>query len=164
MNRLWSLVVVCLLALMSLSAAAQEATPPAGEMPESFEIAPGVTVDDVVFAEGEESPSLYRLHFEPGVIYQVEASPNLEIAYVMSGSLTFQLDGPTILGEIGAQDTPAQAVTGDEEVTVTEGQYVVLQPGVAGEVRNEGDVTAVVAVAGVNPGQVLTPATATPAS
>lgn len=163
MKRVVGLMVVSLLLIFALPVTAQEASPPAGGPPDSFELAPGVTAEDVVFAEGQENPSLYSLRFDPGVSYQVEASPNLEIAYVVSGSLIVQLDGPVIVGAVGAIGTPGEAVSADQEVTVAEGQYIVLQPGVSGEVRNEGDEPVIVAVAGVSPGGLPGPATATPA-
>lgn len=164
MKRVLGLMFLSVLWILAIPASAQEASPPPGEPPDSFELAPGVTADDVVFTEGQESPSLYRLHFDPGVSYEVAASPNLEIAYVVEGSLIVRLDGPVIVGAVGAEGTPGEAVSANEEVTVTAGQYIVLQPGVSGEVRNEGEETAVVAVAGVTPGGLPGPATATPSN
>lgn len=157
-----SLAVVCSMWAGGM-VLAQESTPgPEGEPPDSFELAPGVIADNVVFAEGSESPVMYRLHFEPGVTYPVPPGVNLELAYVETGSLILTLDAPIVVGQMGAVDTAGVMVPAATEVTLTAGQYLVLQPGVAGEVRNEGSETAIVSVAGIGLQGVATPM-ATPA-
>lgn len=159
MIRLISLIVAALLGVFALPALAQDATP---GPPDSFEIAPGVTADSAVFVEGEQNPSLYRLHFQPGVTYAVHPGPNLEIAYMEAGSLIVRLNGPAIVGEVGATDNGGEAIPAETEVTVSAGQYLVLQPGVTGDVRNDGQETATVSVAGIAPGGAATPEIATP--
>lgn len=161
MKRVVALIAVALFGIFTLSGLAQDATP---GPPDSFEIAPGVTADSTVFVEGQQNPSLYRLHFQPGVSYPVQPGPNLEIAYMEAGSLTVRLDGPAIVGEVGATDVAGEAIAAGTEVTLATGQYLVLQPGVTGEVRNAGQETATVSVAGIAPGGTATPEAATPAA
>jgi quercetin dioxygenase-like cupin family protein len=151
-------------ALLGPGAAGQEATPGAGQQgpPEHFEIAPGVTVDTMVFADGQETPPIYRLTFAPGVEYQVQPSMALELAYVESGTLELELDAPISIGQLPSADTASNTLVAGMPVSVTAGQYVVMPPGTGGVVRNEGDEPAVVSVAGVYPateaGEAATPA------
>jgi len=125
MKRLIALIVVALLGIFAIPALAQDAT--LGP-PDNFEIAPGVTADSAVFVAGEQNPSLYRLHFEPGVSYAVQPGPNLEIAYMEAGSLTVRLNGAAVVGEVGATDVAGEAIPAGTEVTVTTGQYLVCNP------------------------------------
>jgi hypothetical protein len=146
------LAVVILLGLFPGGVAIpQEATPGTDEMgpPESFELAPGVMADNVVFVEGSESPVLYRLHFEPGVVYPVEPGVNLELVHVEAGSLTLTLDAPITVGQLGQNGSVGETVSAGTEVTLSTGQFFVLQPGIGGEVRNNGSETATVSIAGV---------------
>jgi hypothetical protein len=148
----------------AIRAAAQDATPGAEELgpPDSFELAPGVVADSVVFVEGQENPSLYRLHFDAGVVYPVEPGPNLEVAYLESGSLTVTLDGAMTVGQLDDPQAPGEAIPANTEFVLEAGHYFVIPPGVSGEVRNDGDDTATVAVAGLTPAGASLPA-ATPA-
>ena len=157
-----SLVLLCV--TWSVGAAlAQDSTPaPESGPPESFELAPGVIADSVVLVEGSEDPVKYRLHFEPGVTYSIEPGVNLELAYVETGSLTFTLDAPIVVGQMGNVDSAGETISAGTEVTLSAGQYFVLQPGVAGELRNDGSETATVSIAGVEVAGMATPA-ATPA-
>lgn len=161
MKRVIALIAAALFGIFALPTLAQDATP---GPPDSFEIAPGVTADSAVFVEGQQNPSLYRLHFQPGVSYPVQPGPNLEIAYMEAGSLTVRLNGPAVVGEVGATDVAGEAIAAGTEVTLATGQYLVLQPGVTGEVRNGGQETATVSVAGITLGDTATPGAATPAA
>ena len=167
MKRVISLMMMSLLLIFALPVTAHEGhdegTPAVGEFPDSFEIAPGVTADQVVFREDTENPVLYRLHFEPGVIFPVEPSTHLEIASMEAGSLTLQLDGPAFVGDLTTSGAEGEIVPANTEITVSAGQYLVLKPGVGGEVRNDGEETATVSVAGVVLGGMATPEAATPA-
>jgi quercetin dioxygenase-like cupin family protein len=160
MKRSVGLIVVSLFFVLGIPVVAQDATPAAP--PDSFELAPGVTADSFVFVEGQENPSLYRLSFEPGVSYPVEPGPNLELVYMEAGSLTMQLDAPVTIGQLGDITSAGESIPADTEVTLTAGQYFVLQPGVSGEVRNDGEETATVSVAAIVLQGMATPA-ATPA-
>lgn len=154
MRRVISLVsiLVVLMVSMAMGISAQDATPPGEAMgpPESFEIAPGVVADNMVFAEGEEAPVRYRLSFESGVVYPVEPSANLELIYAESGSLVMTFDTAVAVGRIG-DVVGGEVVPAGTEFTLEAGQFLVLQPGVSGEVRNDGTETAAVVVAGLNP-------------
>jgi hypothetical protein len=150
--------VALLMLWMVVGISAQDATPPSGEMgmPESFEIAPGVVVDNMVFAPGAMEPSSYRLHFEPGVVYQVEPGGALELVYIESGELAMTLDGVVTVGELGDSRTVGDAIEANLEVVVSASQYFVLQPGVSGEIRNDGEEVAIVSVAGILPSGLVT--------
>jgi hypothetical protein len=149
---------------LSSATAAQDSTPPPEPMgpPESIELAPGVTADSMVFVEGQEAPSLYRLHFDPGVIYDVAPGTSLELAYVESGNLTATLDVAITLGRVGETATEGEAIDANTGFTLEAGQYFVLQPGGAGEMRNSGEQIATISIAGLTPGGVSQPQ-ATPA-
>lgn len=161
MRRLFTLVATLwALSLLAPLAVAQESTPGPSD---SFEIAPGVTADNVVFVDGQENPSLYHLHFAPGVSYPVQASPSLELVLMESGTLTVRLDAPVTISQLNAMDGSGEAVAAGAEFTLGAGQYFVLAPGVSGEVRNDGEETATVSIAGMIPGGTAIPAAATPA-
>lgn len=151
MKRLFTLVVGLLFALI-VPAAAQEATPP----PAGFEIAPGVTAE--ILPTSEDPPSLYRLHFAPGVTYPFSDDPSVSVVYVESGAIALRLDAPVTVGQVGATDAPGENIAADTEFTVLAGDYFLLPPLVSGEVRNDGDEIATVAVAGFIPDAIATPA------
>ncbi|MDQ3225912.1 MAG: hypothetical protein M3Q50_04685 [Chloroflexota bacterium] len=154
------IVVIGILMMGGGAAVAQESTP---GPPDSFELAPGVIADNMVFVEGQENPSLYQLHFAAGVSYPVQASPSLELVYLESGTMTVRLDAPVTIAQADTADGSSEIVAADTEFTLSAGQYFVLSPGVSGEVRNDGEETATVSIAGVVPGGTATPAAATPA-
>jgi hypothetical protein len=131
--------------------------------PESLELAPGVIADSMTFVEGQESPSLYRLHFDPGVVYEVFPSPSLELGYLESGSLTVVLDVALALGRVGETGAAGETIDANTEFTLEAGQFLVLQPGGTGEIRNTGEQTATLSVAGLTPGNAGAPE-ATPAA
>ena len=155
MRRFISLlsIVSLLMASMVVSMSAQDATPPAEEMglPESFEIAPGVVADNFLFAEGAEAPSVYRLTFEDGVVYPVIPGPSLEVGYMESGSLVMTLDVPVTVMQVGNLDGPGETFDPGTAFTLEEGNYLVLQPGASGEIRNESGGPAMLSVAGLIP-------------
>ena len=140
-------------------AGAQEGTPPAG----AFEIAPGVTAEGLAFAVGQEAPSLYRLTFAPGVTYAVQPAPDISLAYGESGALVFGLDVPVTVTRAGATAAPGEPVAAGTEFTLQPGDYFVVPPLAAGEIRNEGDEPASVVVASIIPGGRATPEAGTPA-
>lgn len=159
-------VVVALMVAMAAGISAQDpATPPAGpmEFPDSFELAPGVVADNMTFGEGAEEPSLYRLTFEAGVVYPVMPSSHLEVAIIESGSLTMTLDAAVTVTELGDTESGGEVVPANTEFVVETGQFLVLQPGVSGEVRNDGSEPARVSVAGLTPAGADMP-TGTPAA
>ena len=169
-----TLGVMCVVAVMVFGmiaggsflsgAGAQEATPPAGGPPSGgFEIAPGVMAEALAFVEGREDPSVYRLTFDAGVTYMIQQSPALEVAYVESGALSLTLDVPVTVGQVGASDMGGEAVSAGTEFIIEAGNYLVLPPGTAGEVRNDGEEPASVSVANIVPAPTASPE-ATPAS
>lgn len=151
--RLLSVLVVMMLSIV-VAGSAQEASPPGEPMPpDSVEIAPGVTADQMIFAGGD-APVNYRLTFDAGVVYEVMPGGNLEVGYVESGSLVMVLDAAVTVGRVGDVESGGLEVPANTEFTVEAGQFIVLQPGVSGEIRNEGGEPAVVSVAGLTPAGV----------
>lgn len=158
MRRLFALVAALwALSLLVSPTLAQESTP---GPPDSFELAPGVVADNMVFVDGQENPSLYHLHFAPGVSYPVQASPSLELVHMESGTMTVRLSAPVTVSQLNAMDGSGEAVAAGTEFTLGAGQYFVLAPGVSGEVRNDSDETATISIAGMIPGGTATPTAA----
>jgi quercetin dioxygenase-like cupin family protein len=143
-KRVFAVIILGLFVVLASQVAAQEATPP-----DSFELQPGVVADNMIFREGQEAPVQYDLHFEAGVVYAIEPSPSLELGYMVEGSLSFTLDADVIVGTSGALDSAGETVPAGTEFTLSPGDYVVLRPGVTGELRNEGTDTATLSVAGI---------------
>lgn len=151
-----SMVAVVLLVLVSVAglafnAGAQDATPPAG-----FEIAPGVMAE--VLPTSQDPPSLYRLHFAPGVTYEIMEDPSIGVSFVNTGTLTLRVDVPVTVAQSGATGAAGESFAAGTEFTVTAGDYFVLPPSATGQVRNDGDETVTVSVAGLVPEQIATPA------
>lgn len=152
-----SMFAVVLLGLVSavglaFSAGAQDATPPAG----GFEIAPGVMAE--ILPTSQDPPLLYRLHFAPGVTYEMMEDPSIGVVYINAGTLVLRVDVPVTVAQSGATGTAGETFTAGTEFTVTAGDYFVLPPSATGEVRNDGDETATVSVAGLVPEHLATPA------
>jgi hypothetical protein len=164
MPRLAVLIAVALLTLLGVTAQgrladAQEAgTPPAGPM--EFEIAPGVTAIALAFIPGQESPAVYQLRLDPGVTYAFQGVPDLELAYIESGTLTLTLDKLVTVTRSEAADQPGEAVEAGTEFSVSAGDYFVLPLMGGGELRNDGSEPALMTVASIVPSQPM--ATPTP--
>ena len=139
-------------------AAAQHGTPPAG----GFEIAPGVVAAPLPVPENP--PALYRLRFAPGVTYPFAGDPTLGVVHVESGALALRVDAAVTVGRLAASEAAGKNVPAGTEFAVAAGDYFVLAPFAAGEVRNDGPDEASVAVAGFVPEGMATPAAATPAA
>jgi hypothetical protein len=141
-----------------VSTRAQESTPAAEAI--GVEVAPGVTFD--LLPSSEDPPSLYRLRFAPGAILGFVDDPAISLVYVESGALSLELDA-------AVSDARADADSGDEEDTdavleLSQGDYFVLPPLVAGEIRNEGQEPATIVIAAITPGLIPEIAIATPVS
>ena len=128
-----------------------------------FEIAPGLTAYDAVFAEGQEVPTAYRLRLDPGVTYRFEAAPSLGLVYVQSGAAAFRVTTPTTVTRSGAA---GENVAADTEFMVAAGDSFVLAPFTTGEVRNEGQEPLDLSIAGILPdgAGMATPVAGTPAA
>ena len=150
MKRLFMIVAATLLFGLASPAAAQEATPPV----DGIELAPGVTAE--ILPTSPDPPSLYRVHFAPDATYSFTPNSSLDIVYVETGTLIFQLDLPVTVAQIGATDAEGENIAADTEFTVTAGDYFVLPPFIAGEVRNDGDEIVTVSVAGMVPEEKAT--------
>lgn len=174
MRRIASLAfaIAVMMVATGIGISAQEATPATDVTgpPESVELAPGVVGDNLLFAEGAAEPTNYRLTFQPGVVYTVWPSQNLELVFVESGSLVGSLDGTVVVTALGDTGSGGEIVPAGTEYTMRAGQFIVLQPGMGGEIRNEGSEPASISIAGLTPagagaemdGPVVTPQ-ATPA-
>lgn len=163
MRKLASLLSVVMLMVVSMatSLSAQESGTPEAPMgpPDSFEIAPGVVADRIVFAEGMEEPVSYHLTFQDGVVYEIGATPSLEIGYMESGSLVMVVDAPVTVKHVDDTEGAGETHSAGTEFTISAGEFMVLQPGVGGEIRNESGAPAILSVAGLTPagGSIATP-------
>jgi hypothetical protein len=141
--------------LSPLSMRAQESTPTAETT--GVEVAPGVTFD--LMPASEDPPSLYRLRFAPGATLSFVDDPAISLVYVESGALSLQLDA-------AVSDARPEAASGDEEadtaLSLTQGDYFVLPPLVAGEIRNEGQEPMSIMIAAITPGVIPATVMATP--
>jgi hypothetical protein len=138
------------------SAHAQESTPTAATT--GVEVAPGVTFD--LLPASEDPPTLYRLRFAPGATLSFVDDPAISLVYVELGALSLQLDA-------AVSDARPEAASGDEEaadtaLTLTQGDYFVLPPLVAGEIRNEGQEPMSIVIAAITPSVIPAAAMATP--
>jgi hypothetical protein len=139
-----------------VSTRAQESTPVAETI--GVEIAPGVTFD--LMPASEDPPSLYRLRFAPGATLSFVDDPAISLVYVESGALSLALDA-------AVSDARPEAASEDEEdagsaLELSQGDYFVLPPLVAGEIRNEGQEPAAIVIAAITPGLIPEIGMATP--
>lgn len=136
-----------------LSTGAQESTPGADMI--GVEIAPGVTFELV--ASSEDPPSLYRLRVAPGATLSFAGDPAISLVYVESGALSLQMDVPV-------SDARSDTASGADEdaVTLSQGDYFVLPPLVAGEMRNEGQESVSILIAAITPDLIPATASGTP--
>ncbi len=141
-----------------VSTGAQESTPPAETT--GVEIAPGVTFDLV--PASEDPPSLYRLRLAPGATLSFVGDPAISLVYVESGALSLELDATV-------SDARPEADSGDEAdadsaLELSQGDYFVLPPLVAGEIRNETQEPASILIAAITPELIPATAVGTPVS
>ena len=132
--------------LTPVSTGAQESTPTAETI--GVEIAPGVTFE--LMPASEDPPSLYRLRFAPGATLSFVDDPAISLVYVESGALSLALDA-------AVSDARPEAAIEEEEDTgsaleLSQGDYFVLPPLVAGEIRNEAQESAAIVIAAITPG------------
>lgn len=135
---------------------AQESTPEAGTT--GVEIAPGVTFDLVPVSE--DPPSLYRLRLAPGASLAFVDDPAISLVYIESGALSLELDA-------AVSDARPEADSGAEEdadaaLELSQGDYFVLPPLVAGEIRNEAQEPAAILIAAITPEPIPVSSIATP--
>jgi hypothetical protein len=130
-----------------VSTRAQESTPVAEAT--GVEVAPGVTFE--LMPASEDPPSLYRLRFAPGATLAFVDDPAISLVYVESGALSLQLDA-------AVSDARPEASSGEEEadtaLALIQGDYFVLPPLVAGEIRNEGQDPMAIVIAAITPGAI----------
>jgi hypothetical protein len=137
---------------LSRLAEAQDATPPA--IDEVAEVAPGVTF--TLLPASEDPPSLYRLEFAPGGALYFAGDPAISLVFVESGLLALNMNA-------AVSDARAATPAGDAmALLMDQGDYFVLPPMMAGELRNNGDEPASILIAAITPGQFPLPGAATP--
>jgi hypothetical protein len=140
--------------LTPVSTRAQESTPTAGTT--GVEIAPGVTFE--LLPSSEDPPTLYRLRLAPGVSLPFVDDPAISLVYVESGALSLRLDAAVSDARPdGTDDQEARRA-----VKLSQGDYFVLPPLVAGEIRNEGQEPVSMVIAAITPGLIPGAAIGTP--
>ena len=139
--------------------AAQTGTPAPDE---PAEIVPGVTIDPAGMENTEDDPTNLRLHFAPGATFPLDPGGSLEVVIIEAGTLTVQLDGAIITGQLGTADAVGGSVPAGTTTSLTAGQYFVLSPALSGELRNDGDEIVTIVVTDIPAPIAATPAVATP--
>ena len=127
-----------------------------GFEPESVttEVAPGVTF--TLLPASEDPPSLYRLAFEPGARLYFAGDPAISLVLVESGAIALNMNAAVSDARLATPAGDASALLMDQ------GDYFVLPPLVAGEIRNDGEEPASIVIAAITPGLFPVPAAATP--
>jgi hypothetical protein len=138
-----SLIVVLCLAILAGLARAQEATPSAAT--DAAEVAPGVTF--TLLPASEDPPSLYRLAFKPGATLYFAGDPAISLVLVESGASALNMNAAVSDARVATPAGDASALLMDQ------GDYFVLPPLVAGEIRNTGEEPAAILIAAITPGQ-----------
>ena len=140
--------------LAPVSTLAQESTPTSGMT--GVEISPGVTFE--LLPSSEDPPTLYRLRLAPGVSLSFVDDPAISLVYVESGALSLRLDAAVSDARPdGSDDQEARRA-----VKLSQGDYFVLPPLVAGEIRNEGQEPVAMVIAAITPGLIPGAAIGTP--
>jgi hypothetical protein len=139
-------------AALAGSAGAQESTPLADAA--EAEVAPGVTF--TLLPTSEDPPSLYRLEFAPGATLYFAGDPAISLVFVETGVIALNMNA-------AVSDARAATPAGtDAALPMDQGDYFVLPPLVAGEIRNDGEEPASIIIAAITPGLFPVPAAATP--
>jgi hypothetical protein len=143
------------------STRAQESTPmastPTAEMP-GVEISPGVTFE--LLPASENPPSLYRLRVAPASTLSFVDDPAISLVYVESGALSLVLDAP--VSDARPDEAGEDEADADPALELSQGDYFVLPPLIAGELRNEGQEAVSLVIAAITPGLFPPAASATP--
>ena len=142
--------------LSPVATRAQQSTPTAGAA--GLEIAPGVTFE--LLPSSQDPPTLYRLRLAPGVSLPFVDDPAISLVYVESGALSLKLNA-------AVSDARPDATNADEEdagktVELSQGDYFVLPPLVAGELRNKGQDPVSIVIAAITPELIPGAASGTP--
>lgn len=131
---------------------AQEATPPASAA--DGEVAPGVTF--TLLPASDDPPSLYRLEFAPGAALYFAGDPAISLVLVESGAISLNMNAAVSDARAATPAGSAAALPMDQ------GDYFVLPPLVAGEIRNDSEEPAAILIAAITPGQFSVPTAGTP--
>ncbi len=170
-SLLFSLLVVVLVGLVLVGRAgpitlAQGATPSADESapPE------GVSFVPLGFGTADKLPAtpadfvLAHFMIDPGASFALDPNdPSVTLAYVESGTFTFNLDAPitvTRAATIAAFSTPdadpnsipaPEEMAAGTEFTMGTGDSAFFPANISGEIRNDGQEQAVAVIASVGP-------------
>ena len=136
---------------MSPSTMAQDATPASeqqADVPEgvTFVNLTSGTVD--VLSPGTASLALGRIRLAPGATLPIDpTNPSVNLVFMGSGTLTFQIEAPISVARGGQAGTPVptepEDIPAGTEFTMSDGDSALFPPNAAGEVRNDGDEDAV---------------------
>ena len=162
-----SLVVVGRTGVITL---AQEGTPGTEGTPAEEGVFAGARLTFLGIGTAEQLPAapvdfgFARITLEPGASFPVDASdPSVALGLVEAGTFTLRVEAPiqiTRAATIAAFSTPGvdpsavptpEAIPAGTEFTMTVGDSAVFPPSVDGEVRNDGQETAVLLLASLEP-------------
>lgn len=153
MRRLAFLVPVLALGLVVLSSAvrggqpivrAQEATP--------NPLFLGLPGDINAWQVGQfaQSPATYRLELAPGASLPGYDDETMSLVYVEAGSLVLNGKAALVISRLDGSKAP-QMIDAGTDVTVAAGDYFVLPPHAATEIRNESQTPASLQFAAMDP-------------
>jgi hypothetical protein len=108
----------------------------------------------------EDPPTLYRLRIAPGTTLSFVDDPAISLVYVESGALSLELDA--VVSDARPDATSEDEEEADTALELSQGDYFVLPPLVAGEIRNEGQEALSMVIAAITPGLIPAPAIGTP--
>ena len=139
---------------LAVATATQEGTPPADAgAPE------GLALEPLGFGTTEELPAapaefqLVRAVIDPEAGFP-RREDIVSLISVESGALTIQMDAPIQVTRTATiEEIAIEEVAAGTAVTLEAGDSVVIPPNVAGEIRNDGDETAVYLIAFVAPSE-----------
>lgn len=169
LHRVMVTVLVLGIVAISFSAGpslAQEATPPVEELGPK-----GISFEPLAFAEGQMLPpspvdvAWMRLTFAPGALLEISPDdPSWAMVHGEVGELTFRIESPititravalaTAMAAEGEEELPREEIPAGTEFALGPGDFAVIPPNVAGEVRNAASEPAVVVALFVHPAAV----------
>ena len=151
MRRLAFLVPILVLVLMSFAVhgaqpavRAQEATP--------NPLFLGLPGDITAWQVGQfaQSPATYRLEFAPGAMLPGYDDETMSLVYVEAGSVVLQGKSALVIARLDGSAAP-RTIDAGTAVTVAAGDYFVLPPHGATEIRNESQAPASLQFAAMDP-------------
>lgn len=104
--------------------------------PNDLQIGPGVTL--VPMALGSDRPRSLALYVDPGSSYTFDASDDITLVWVASGTATLTVAAPVSITRSGATQDSAEVIAASTPFRVGSGDYFTIAPEAATEIANTG--------------------------